>query len=85
MTEMTGPEYEHAVSAAKMQNFLPYLKETVGRLQVTTVNRMAVLQDEGKLSPEMALAGWSEYLAYRRLLKNTQTRTVIGAMQVDMQ
>lgn len=83
MTEMTGPEYEHAIMAVQMANYLPYLQETVEKLQHTVVNRMSILKDDGKLTPELAMAGWYEYLAYGRILKTTKVRTAISSQQVD--
>lgn len=83
MAELTGPEYEHALSALQLQNYLPYLQDGVEKLQNVVVNRMAILQEGGKLTPEMALAGWYEFLAYRRILKRTKTNTIISAAQVD--
>lgn len=83
MIEMTGPEYENALSTLQLQNYLPYLQDGVEKLQTVVVNKMAILQENGKLTPEMALAGWYEFLAYRRILKRTRTNTIMSAAQID--
>lgn len=85
VNELSGAEYERAFMSVHMANYLPYLQETVERLQGVVVNRMNILKDEGKLTSELALAGWYEYLAYGRIFKTTKVRTIVAASQVDSQ
>lgn len=83
MVELTGPEYEHALSTIQLQNYLPYLADGVEKLQTVVINRASILKDDGKLTPDMALALWYEFLAYQRILKRAKVSTVLSGAQVD--
>lgn len=63
---------------ARFAGFLPYLAAEVDKMVGTLESRMLDHIRDGSLTPDLAIQGWMELNAYRRLMKRFDQKVKIG-------
>jgi len=63
----------------EMDTIRPYVEAEVNEMQKFVVNTVTSLVNAGTLTPEIALAKWMEYIAYRKLLQRFDHKIKHGA------
>ncbi len=61
--------------------FLPYLQQEVAKMCQGVETRMSDAQAKAELTPELALNGWLEVFAARRLLRRFESMVKVGQSQ----
>lgn len=62
-----------------MAGVLPYIEAQIDTLARALDHRMISAAANGTMTPELALEGWMERIAYSKLLKHFQTVVRMGA------
>ncbi len=62
---------------------LPGVRQETGQMEAGVMTRAIMAVQRNELTPEAALLAWQEIAMIRRLLKNFETRVVVGASVAD--
>lgn len=66
------------IDGARLANSLPYISAELDKAMAVVVTRVENDYNNGRLTPELAMATWVELISYRRLLRRFQQKVQVG-------